>query len=159
MPEAPQKVPSSLNSQEKISVLLVSPHASDEADLRNILATRVGSIRRFESVKDAAPYCASAAVVICERDLTDGSWHEVLEVCSQCSNPPVLMVASRHADERLWAEVLNLGGYDVLLKPFVRSEVTRVMEMAGQSWVPGVVSGSVGSVVPAASPFLAAQLA
>jgi FixJ family two-component response regulator len=37
---------------------------------------------------------------------------------------------SRHADERLWAEVLNLGGYDLLAKPLEGDEVSRVVEMA-----------------------------
>jgi len=41
--------------------------------------------------------------------------------------PPLLIVASRLADERLWAEVLNLGGYDVLLKPFEPAELRRVI--------------------------------
>jgi DNA-binding response OmpR family regulator len=39
-------------------------------------------------------------------------------------------VTSRLADERLWAEVLSLGGYDVLMKPFDVSEVYRVIRLA-----------------------------
>jgi hypothetical protein len=39
-------------------------------------------------------------------------------------------VADRFADERLWGEVLNLGGYDLLTKPFVREEVLHVLELA-----------------------------
>ena len=42
----------------------------------------------------------------------------------------VLVVTSRIADEWLWAEVLNLGGYDVLAQPFDREEVTRVVRSA-----------------------------
>jgi DNA-binding response OmpR family regulator len=34
-----------------------------------------------------------------------------------------MLVVSRHADERLWAEVLNLGGLDVLSLPFNRDEL------------------------------------
>jgi len=34
------------------------------------------------------------------------------------------------ADEVLWAEVLNLGGYDVLAKPFNSNEFIRVISMA-----------------------------
>jgi DNA-binding response OmpR family regulator len=50
---------------------------------------------------------------------------------------PLLLVTSRHADENLWAEVLNLGGYDVLLKPFDGAEVTRVVAMARRQWLLG----------------------
>ena len=38
------------------------------------------------------------------------------------------------ADERLWAEALNLGAYDVLAKPFDRTEVMRVVSMAWMHW-------------------------
>jgi hypothetical protein len=41
---------------------------------------------------------------------------------------------SNQADESLWAEVLNLGGYDVLPKPLVRDEVKRVVTLAWQNW-------------------------
>ena len=36
-------------------------------------------------------------------------------------------------DEALWAELLNLGGYDVLAQPFDQSEVARVITSAGRT--------------------------
>jgi hypothetical protein len=41
-----------------------------------------------------------------------------------------LVVASHCADEFLWAEVLNLGGYDVLAQPFEDGDVLRVLASA-----------------------------
>jgi hypothetical protein len=42
----------------------------------------------------------------------------------QC--PPLLVVTSRLADDRLWWEALNLGGYNVLAKPLnMKKEMTR----------------------------------
>src|ERR1019366_5350356 len=49
---------------------------------------------------------------------------------------------SRLADERLWAEVLNLGWYDVLATPFDADEVYRVMSYAVDSWHCQVVAGA-----------------
>jgi hypothetical protein len=40
--------------------------------------------------------------------------------------PPSLIVFSCLADEFLWAEVLNLGGFDVRMTPFEPEEVLRV---------------------------------
>jgi hypothetical protein len=40
-------------------------------------------------------------------------------------------VTSRLADERLWAEALNLGAWDVLAKPFDADEVIRIGKIAG----------------------------
>jgi DNA-binding NtrC family response regulator len=43
-------------------------------------------------------------------------------------------VTSRAADERLWAEALNLGAYDVLAKPFDPTEVCRIVSLAWMHW-------------------------
>jgi DNA-binding response OmpR family regulator len=40
--------------------------------------------------------------------------------------PRILIVTSRFADDYLWSEVLNFGGYDVLSKPFSEEEVRHV---------------------------------
>jgi len=69
-------------------------------------------------------------LVICEQDLPDGSWKDILDAIATESDPPSLIVTSRLADDRLWAEVLNLGGYDVLAQPFDREEVRRVAVLA-----------------------------
>ena len=66
-------------------------------------------------------------VVICASDLPDGTWRDVLNQIHMLTHPPVLIVTSRLADDHLWAEVLNLGGYNVLAKPFRESEVKHVV--------------------------------
>jgi len=62
-------------------------------------------------------------VVICERDFADGNWKDILGALTLLAQPPPLIVTSRLADECLWAEVLNLGGRDVLAKPLDEKEV------------------------------------
>jgi hypothetical protein len=37
---------------------------------------------------------------------------------------------SRAADERLWAEMLNLGAFDLLMKPLLAAEVGWVIDSA-----------------------------
>jgi DNA-binding NtrC family response regulator len=132
MSVAAKNVPATLQPQENISILLVSPHASDEADLRAMLGANGAAIHRHATVSDASERLDEVAVVVCERDLPDGTWQDLLALCTACSDPPLMTVISRCADESLWAEVLNAGGYDVLLKPFDRNEVTRVIGTCGQ---------------------------
>jgi DNA-binding response OmpR family regulator len=69
-------------------------------------------------------------VIVCERDLPDGNWKDILGDTAAFPDPPALVVTSRLADEYLWAEVLNLGGYDLLAKPFSEPEVKRVLAAA-----------------------------
>ena len=71
-------------------------------------------------------------VVICEQNLPDGTWQDLLGDLQSLSRPPMLIVCSLLADDRLWAEVLNIGGYDVLMKPFQAIEVARVVRMAAR---------------------------
>ena len=74
-------------------------------------------------------------IVLCERESVAGTWKEVLEHVTSFSVPPMLIVASRTADEYLWAEALNLGAYDVLSKPYRAAEVVRVLSMAWLHWM------------------------
>ncbi len=47
---------------------------------------------------------------------------------------PLIIVACRLADDRIWSEVMNCGGYDVLEKPFHQAELVRVVSMAWLAW-------------------------
>ena len=58
----------------------------------------------------------------------------MLDHISLLPDPPLLIVTSRLADERLWAEALNLGAWDVLAKPFDADEVIRIVSIAWQHW-------------------------
>jgi DNA-binding response OmpR family regulator len=69
-------------------------------------------------------------VVITEKELPDWNWKGVLVDLRRLESPPQLIVTSRDADERLWAEALNVGAYDVLAQPFNRDEVERVIASA-----------------------------
>jgi len=127
-----------------VPVLSISPMEEDHFFLQNILNHLQGTlnpIRRF-TVNSCATLASGLAVlknrqfevVVCERDLPPGSWREVLEQVTILPDPPSLIVTSRLADERLWAEALNLGAYDVLAKPFDRTEAIRVISAAWRAW-------------------------
>jgi len=120
------------NASENIT-LLVSPDQEDLRYLSSILAPDHWTVQAAGSFEEALRVLDSSqqpAVVACERELPDGSWKDLIQALFHLENPPPLVVVSRHADESLWAEVLNVGGFDVLAKPFEENEVQRVMTMA-----------------------------
>jgi len=127
-----QKLHTSLPSPENIPILIVSPNKDDHSAVCKILKHGDWKIVRASSIDDARERLKSGqfAVVICERDLPDGNWRDVLSGVAEAENPPAVLVVSRFADESLWADVLNQGGYDVLPKPFDRAEFTRIIGMA-----------------------------
>jgi hypothetical protein len=63
-----------------------------------------------------------------------GDWKDVLAAGQGATREPLLIVTSLRADDRLWSEVLNLGGFDLLMKPFDKNEFSRVVEMAWRHW-------------------------
>jgi DNA-binding response OmpR family regulator len=71
-------------------------------------------------------------VVITETSLPSGDWRKVLRDLRKLPVPPQLVVTSRLADDHLWAEVLNIGGFDVLARPLDRDEVERVVASASR---------------------------
>jgi DNA-binding response OmpR family regulator len=87
------------------------------------LASAVSSLQEHE-----------ISVLLCERDLRPDTWIDVLENIRFLPNPPSMIVASRLADDHLWAEALNLGAWDVLAKPFDHIGVIRSVKSAWQRW-------------------------
>jgi DNA-binding response OmpR family regulator len=127
---AMKKLPASEPRRENITLLAISPSKDDRLSLEQILE-RNWTVQGAQSLREAATLLSEKpSLILCEKELPDGTWKDVFRRARDMDNPPPLVVVSRHADERLWAEVLNLGGYDVLLKPFESSEVSRVLGMA-----------------------------
>lgn len=88
------------------------------------------NLRRGIAILDSEP----VAVAITGCSLPDGNWQDLLARLRAFRVPPPLIVVSHSADERLWAEVLDFGGYDVLAQPFDLNEVKRVVGLAWSSW-------------------------
>ena len=61
-------------------------------------------------------------------------WLVLLQETRNLVHPPKVIIASRQADDRMWAEVLHQGGYDVLPLPLESGEVIRTVSMAWLEW-------------------------
>jgi DNA-binding response OmpR family regulator len=129
--------------KERVAVLSVSPLLEDHAALHEIFAHSQWDLHRTQWELHRAATCkeaeeilrtVAAPVVLCESRLPDGSWQDILRRAERMVFPPPVVVTSRLADDRLWGEVLNLGGYDVLAKPFDKTEVLRVVVLAWWHW-------------------------
>ena len=114
------------------TLLAVTPYPADQQSLGDILRPHNWNITTVETWNEARTFlaCADADVIMCECKLPDGMWRNLLNSLDTLGQHPPIVVISRDADESLWAEVLNLGGYDILQKPFDEMEVLRVAAMA-----------------------------
>lgn len=133
------------NSIQAATILSVSPANEDCSTLERFFQNgcdwTVYTKCRWRLI--ARPTIASAltnlrqhriSILLCESELSPGSWVDMLEQIASLPDPPLMIVTSRLADERLWAEALNRGAYDVLAKPFDRTEVVRVLSLAWLHW-------------------------
>jgi len=127
---------SATSPAEKLTILSVSPHEEDHLSLRSIAGHSKWMLFKAADLPSAQALLQEhqIAVVFCECDLTPGTWIDVLEHINALPSAPSLIVTSRLADDRLWSSVLNFGGWDVLAKPFDRSEVIRSVTSAWHHW-------------------------
>jgi len=114
-PPASRQVASDLESLEGVSVLL----ARDCREAREVLSARPDVSLVFTDVSHA-----------------DGNWSDLLRFVVNRGIAAHVVVCSRHADENLWSEVLWRGGYDVVVEPFDRTELARVVEGALRTMSP-----------------------
>jgi len=119
-----------------LKVLSVSPVEEDHLFLQSIVGHSTWTLFKADCcfVALAVLQQHDISVVLCEHELVPGTWLDLLGQINDMPHPPSLVVTSRLADERLWAEALNLGAWDVLAKPFDRSEVLRSVKSAWQHW-------------------------
>lgn len=121
-----------LAKDHTVSALLVGEYETDRLLVHGIF--RDAGWQLFEAPdRRQALDCLDrhpVQVVISEKDGPRWPWKRLLTDLRRLAQPPQLIVTSRTADDHLWAEVLNIGGYDVLPQPFNRDEVERVVAAA-----------------------------
>ena len=119
-----------------IQVLALISAEGDRRSLRDMFAHTKWQLQFAGTLDDLrqALRQSQIGVVITDSRLPDCSWNEVLEAADQTEGQPSVIVSSRLADERLWAEVLNTGGFDLVLMPFDRTEVLHCIASAWRNW-------------------------
>lgn len=130
-------------------VLLIGPDDHQRFELRSILLD--AGCRTFICARscDAIDLIKFASVVIFQHSLPDGSWRDVLRAAQSLEKTPGVIFPSRLAGVELCAEVVNLGGYDVLAQPFRAEEVMWTVRSAHRRWsAPGETGAAPRSTRP-----------
>ena len=81
-------------------------------------------------------------VVVTDARLHDGDWRRVLEIVEHGRRKIEVVVCSRLGDYKLWMDVLEQGGYDVLVEPYDGEEIKRILEGAAARCQIGVRASS-----------------
>jgi DNA-binding response OmpR family regulator len=116
----------------------VSPFDEDHRRLESIFSQSKWNLARARSCDEAVDHVRRyhTPIVISVKELAGMCWRSMLRRLHMLDLLPVprLIVSARLADDQLWSEVLNLGGYNVLEKPFDASEVCWVVTHAWLDW-------------------------
>lgn len=114
------------------SVLFISPDRSQANHLTKMLGPVSMALEAVPSLQQARKQLRAEVypVILTETRLPDGTWIDVLNLAHDLGLPSAVIVTDRLADDLLWAEVLNLGAYDLLVQPFDTNEVQRILGSA-----------------------------
>jgi len=116
------------------SALVFTANESERILVQAALDGIVCNLRFTSSRRDALAIVTaeSVALVIADGDTKTLSWRELLEQILRpgAAPAPKLIVVSRWTDDRMWAEVLNLGAYDLLPRPLAAEELAWVVRSA-----------------------------
>ena len=121
---------------EILTVLAVGDVRNEIEELRQIFRRSNWVMLEVRDAQEAITLLRKMpiGVVVCQACRNHSGWKDLLQELSNLPKPPHLIVSSWDADEALWAEVLNLGGYDVLARPYDPREVVRVLSLAWLNW-------------------------
>lgn len=121
---------------QRVTTLFVSPWESDHKALRNIFSRSNWTLQSAFTCSEARERLRreSFPVVISDCVLPDGSWRSLLEKSDEARATPRVIVSSRAVSDHLWADVLQMGGYDLLAMPWEGREVLKVISLAWRSW-------------------------
>jgi DNA-binding NtrC family response regulator len=113
-------------------ILYISGRAGDAEALSQMLDSLPLTLDHADSLQQARDrlFQLRYDAVLTQATLPDGNWLDVLHVVRDSPYEPHLIVTDPQADARLWSEVLNRGGYDLLAQPFYEPEVRRILSNA-----------------------------
>jgi DNA-binding NtrC family response regulator len=113
-------------------VLLASERDNDFQTLQAFLQDTKLSVVLALSWGEVASFCGNVVnpVVLVDRHFQGSNWRSTV---SSLLNPAAnrsLILISDVSDPYLWKELVQHGGFDVLARPFERSEVLRILTFA-----------------------------
>ena len=110
------------------TILLVSDSDENRTTLRQILDDEGWDVRESGGITETRALLKPEwpRVILTESRLPDGTWVDLLALATAVCPRAKVIVTAPHADEWLWAEVLNHGAFDLLNQPLDADEVLRV---------------------------------
>lgn len=123
-------------SEKQISILLTSAQRDDARNLQTVLDGTLWSVIEAENRTEAVRRLKEkeVSIVLCDRDFGDAPWQQTMQELIAARRGVCVILLSGVADQYLWDEVVRLGGFDVLTRPFQREQVISLLMFAYTHW-------------------------
>lgn len=117
---------------QPIEILVISSELRNRRALVEVLnrehwnpiyASTLNDCREFFATRDAI-------LVFCDRQLSDGTYRDVLKTMRSLNKNVPLVVTTRVADWDEYLEVIQQGAFDLILSPCTATDVTWVIRRA-----------------------------
>ena len=128
---------------KRTSTVLVVTTSRDDAKLISEALEGIGADTcEAGSYREALAFLNRMAVtaIYCDEHLPDGTWKDLYGRIIVCPDAPPVVVIFPQFDESLWAEALNVGARDVLVRPLDATELVH----SAQAIMPPVPIGDRG---------------
>ena len=121
-------------TEEMLSALLVYTEAEHFPALETALMTQALRLRRAATCGEA--WLALRGLdpphlVFTDTRLADGSWADVLRGAAGVPTSVKVIVVGRSLDTGLYLDALEEGAFDLILPPFVASDLAHIVRLAG----------------------------
>ena len=112
-------------------VLLLSTDETESTSMQQTLSEhvvlrKVGNLLEFESELKGTNYDA----VLCGWSFHKGTWNDALQQVRKRKPDLPVIIFCRSGGEQEWVEVLEAGGFDLLVSPYQKNTVLPVLEHA-----------------------------
>jgi DNA-binding response OmpR family regulator len=108
--------------------------------VKRVLSHSRWQVHRAANLAEAArllaepPLRDKIAVALCGKSLSDGGWRDLVTRLRGTGSSANVVVVDRGANDSLWKDVLDGGGYDLVPFPLDPHELFRVVTQAWRQW-------------------------
>jgi CheY-like chemotaxis protein len=127
-----QRSESCLVPDTRVRILIVSMSLDDRLVLEALGRQYAWELRFTSSPRESFNLAAQSHfdLILCDRSQYGYPWREVMERLASISRRSCILLVSPVSDDYLWGNVLQHGGYDVLIRPLHEKAVLHSIDAA-----------------------------
>ena len=121
----PRRVP-----EGRLRILVLSMSLEDRFVLERLGKQHDWELQFTSSPREGVRLASQShfELILCDRNQPGYPWREVMDRLAACSPRSCILLVSPVSDDNLWRDVLQRGGYDVLIRPLREESALHAVE-------------------------------